>query len=127
MNALLQIRENRQTEDRLAPELANASFVLVRAQIRDRVMHLDSEGTVDLRAPELRALINEGCRLFHTGKKRPERYPLAFALSAAQCTALAPWLDQSLKRYSKGCGLQLSERLINSVRDNLIVPYPQNQ
>ena len=36
VNALLQIREKQETEDRFGPELATASFVLVRAAIRDR-------------------------------------------------------------------------------------------
>jgi len=127
VNALLQIREKQESEDRFGPELAKASFVLVRAAIRDRIMHLGSEGTVDLRAPEIRAVINEGCRLFHAGKKHPERYQLALALSAAQCIALSPWLDGSLMRYSKGCGLQLPEALIHAVRDNFITPYRQNE
>ena len=127
VNALLQIRETRESEDRFGPELAKASFVLVRAAIRDRIMHLGSEGTVDLRAPEIRAVINEGCRLFHAGKKRPEKYQLALALSAAQCIVLYPWLDESLMRYSKGCGLQLPDALIHAVQDNFIIPYHQSE
>ena len=123
VNALLQIREKRQSEDRFDPQLAKASFVLVRAVIRDRIMHLGSEGTVDLRAPEIRGLINEGCRLFHAGKKQPEKYQLALALSAAQCIVLYPWLDESLTRFRKGCGLQLPDALISAVRENFIIPY----
>ena len=127
VNALLQIREKQETEDRFGPELATASFVLVRAAIRDRIMRLGSEGTVDLRDPEIRSLINEGCRLFHAGKKQPEKYQLALALSAAQCIVLNPWLDESLTRYSKGCGLKLPEALIDAVRKNFILPYQQNE
>jgi len=127
VNALLQIREKQETEDRFGHELATASFILVRAAIRDRMMDLGSEGTVDLRAPEIRALINEGCRLFHAGKKRPEKYQLALALSAAQCIVLNPWLDESLKRYSKCCSLELPEALLNNVHDTFILPYQQNK
>ena len=80
---------------------------------------------IDLRDPEIRGLINEGCRLFHTGKKIPEQYQLALALSAAQCIALHPWLSKGLNRYSQGCGLQLPDALINAVNDNFIAPYHQ--
>tara|TARA_B100000073_G_scaffold258659_1_gene218553 strand:- start:342 stop:890 length:549 start_codon:yes stop_codon:yes gene_type:complete len=127
VNALLQIREKRESEDRFGPELASASFVLVRAAIRDRIIDLGCEGTVDLRAPEIRSVINEGCRLFQAGKKRPEQYQLALALSEAQCIALYPWLDESLTSYSKGCGRELPEALIHAVRDNFITPYRQGE
>ena len=125
VNALLQIREKQKAEDRFGPELAKSSFVLIRAAIRERVMDLGAQGTIDLRDPEIRGLINEGCRLFHTGKKRPEQYQLALALSAAQCIALHPWLNEGLNRYSQGCGLQLPDALINAVKDNFIAPYHQ--
>ena len=123
VNAMLQIREKQRSEDRFGAELAQASFVVVRAAIRIRTMHLGSEGIVDLKPPEIRGLINEGCRLFHAGKKQPEKYQLALARSAAQCIVLNPWLDQSLSRYRKGCGLQLPEALISAVRDDFITPY----
>ena len=71
-------------------------------------------------------MINEGCRLFHAGKKRPEQYQLALALSEPQGIALDPWLDQSLTRYSKGCGLHLPDALIHAGRDNFFTPYRQS-
>lgn len=70
-------------------------------------------------------MINEGCRLFHAGKKQPEKYQLALALSAAQCIVLHPWLDEGLIRYRKGCGLQLPDALVDDVRENFITPYHQ--
>ena len=125
VNALLQIREKQQAEDRFGPELAKSSFVLVRAAIRERVMDLGAQGTIDLRDPEIRGLINEGCRLFHAGRRRPDQYQMALALSAAQCVVLHPWLHEGLSRYSKGCGLKLPEPLIQAVRDSFITPYHQ--
>ena len=122
MNTLLQIREKQESEDHFVPELACALFVLVRAGIRDWIMHLGSERTMDLRALEIRAVINQGCRLFHSGKKHPEKYQLALALSAAQCIVLSPWLDGSQMLYTKGGGLQQPEALIHAVRDNFITP-----
>ena len=125
VNALLQIREKQQADDRFGAELAEASFVVVRAAIRERVMNLGAQGTIDLRDPQIRGLINEGCRLFHAGRRRPEQYQLALALSAAQCIALHPWLNEGLNRYSQGCGLKLPDALINAVKDNFIAPYHQ--
>ena len=127
VNALLQIREKQQADDRFGAELAEASFVVVRAAIRERVMNLGAQGTIDLRDPQIRGLINEGCRLFHAGRRRPEQYQLALALSAAQCVVLHPWLHEGLSRYSKGCGLKLPEPLIQEVRDSFITPYHQQK
>ena len=43
VNALLQIRERRQAEDRFGAELAKASFDRVRAVIRNRSMDLGAQ------------------------------------------------------------------------------------
>ena len=65
VNALLQIRERRQSEDRFGTALAQASFDVVRRAIRNRRLVLVDGEVVDLHAPPIRALIDEGCRLFH--------------------------------------------------------------
>ena len=123
VNALLQIRERRQTEDRFGAELAKASFDRVRAVIRNRTMDLGAQGVVDLQDPPIRALIDEGCRLFHAGKSDPALYQKALALSAAQCIVLNPSLEAALMGYASGCGLVLPKALLQAVREDFIAPY----
>lgn len=126
VNALLQIRERRQAENRFGAQLAQDSFVFIRAVIRQRRMDLGTEGCVELNDPPIRALIDEGCRLFHAGKADPDLYQRALALSAAQCIVLNPWLEAALVRYASGCGLLLPEALLQAVRDDFITPYRQD-
>lgn len=123
VNALIQLRERRQAENRFGQALAHASFSLVRAVIRSRLMDLGAQGCVDLRDPPIRELIDKGCRLFHAGKHDPELYQQALALSAAQCIALNPYLDSALNDYAQGCGLALPDGLLQAVRDDFITPY----
>ena len=117
VNALLQIRERRQAEDRFGAELAKASFD------RNRSMDLGAQGVVDLRDPPIRALIDEGCRLFHAGKRDPALYQRALALSASQCIVLNPSLEAALMGYASGCGLVLPKALLQAVREDFIAPY----
>lgn len=123
VNALLQIRERRQAEDRFGAALAQASFAQVRAVIRNRWMDLGAEGLVDLQDPPIRALIDTGCHLFHAGKNDPDLHQQALALSAAQCIALNHCLQAALTRYASGCGLPLPDALLQAVRDDFITPY----
>lgn len=125
VNALLQIRERRQADNRFGAELAQASFEVVRGVIRNRQLVLLHQEAVDLREPPIRALIDEGCRLFHAGKSNPDLYQQALALSAAQCIALHPHLDEALTTYAQGCGLSFPAALLQAVRDDFITPYHQ--
>ena len=127
VNALLKIRERRQSEDRFGTELAHASFDVVRRAIRNRRLVLVDGEVVDLHAPPIRALIDEGCRLFHAGKGDSAVYQQALALSAAQCIVLHPHLDQALLHYARGCGLSFPEALLQAVRDDFIRPYAQGR
>lgn len=83
LNALIQIRERRQAPDRLGDAFAKASFQRVRQVIRDRRIVLQGGEVIDLRDPVLRDMIDEGCRLFHAGRKDAEVYQRALALAAA--------------------------------------------
>ena len=78
---------------------------------------------MDLRDPPIRALIDEGCRLFHAGKSDPAPHQKALALSASQCIVLNPSLEAALMRYESGCGLLLPTALLQAVRKDFIAPY----
>ena len=120
VNALIQIKER---EDRAGPELAQRSFALVRAVIRNRSLpYAGSEGDC-LRDPQLRAVIDEGCRLFHLGKTNQALYQQALALSAAQCLALQDQLGPALDQYLQGTGLPVPETLVAAVRTSFIDAY----
>ena len=123
VNALIQIKERQQAEDRVGPALAQASFALVRAVIRSRQIPLTGGGSIDLSSSALRELIDEGCRLFHIGKTKPQLYQQALALSAAQCLALNDQLEAALQRYAQGCGLDLPPSLLDDVRQSFLDPY----
>ena len=123
VNALIQIKERQQAEDRVGPALAQASFALVRAVIRSRQIPLTGGGSIDLSSSALRELIDEGCRLFHIGKTKPQLYQQALALSAAQCLALNEQLEAALQRYAQGCGLDLQPSLLDDVRQSFLDPY----
>ncbi|MFZ9568912.1 MAG: hypothetical protein ACO28M_03605 [Vulcanococcus sp.] len=123
VNALIQMRERKQAADRVGPAMAQASFALVRAAIRDRQIALAGGERTDLREPVLRDLIDEGCRLFHAGKKDPDLYQRALALSAAQCIALHEQLKVALERYASDSGLELPESLREAVQQAFIEPY----
>ncbi|MGA0021741.1 MAG: hypothetical protein ACO3GW_06210 [Vulcanococcus sp.] len=123
VNALIQIREKKQSPDRFGPELAQASFALVRAVIRDRRICLAEGETINLQNARLREVIDEGCRLFHLGKKDPDLYQSALALSAAQCIALNDQLEDALRRYASGSGLNLPAPLIETVQQLFIESY----
>ena len=123
VNALIQIKERRQAEDRVGPELAQRSFALVRAVIRNRSLpYAGSEGDC-LRDPQLRAVIDEGCRLFHLSKTNQALYQQALALSAAQCLALQHQLGPALDQYLQGTGLSVPETLVAAVRTSFIDAY----
>ena len=123
VNALIQIKERQQADDRVGPALAQASFALVRSVIRSRQIPLQGTGSIDLTSPALRELIDEGCRLFHIGKTKPQLYQQALALSAAQCLALNDQLEDALQRYAQGCGFDLPPSLLDDVRQSFIARY----
>ena len=123
VNALIQIKERRQAEDRVGPELAQRSFALVRSVIRNRSLPYAGSESQCLRDPQLTAVIDEGCRLFHLGKTNQELYQQALALSAAQCLALHDQLGPALAQYLQGTGLAVPETLVASVRVSFIDAY----
>jgi len=123
VNALIQIKERQQADDRVGPDLAQTSFALVRSVIRSRQIPLQGTGSIDLSSPALRELIDEGCRLFHIGKTKPQLYQQALALSAAQCLALNDQLEDALQRYAQGCGFDLPPSLLDDVRQSFIARY----
>ena len=123
VNALIQIKERRQAEDRVGPELAQRSFALVRSVIRNRSLPYAGSESQCLRDPQLTAVIDEGCRLFHLGKTNQELYQQALALSAAQCLALHDQLGPALDQYLQGTGLAVPETLVASVRVSFIDAY----
>jgi hypothetical protein len=123
INALIQIKERRDAEDRVGPDLAKRSFQLVRAVIRNRCLPYAGSQSQCLRDPQLTAVIDEGCRLFHLGKSDKELYQQALALSAAQCIALQDELGPALDDYLQGCGFALPQSLIASVREAFIDAY----
>ncbi len=123
VNALIQIREKKQSPDRCGTELAAASFTLVRGVIRDRTISLDEGVTINLQSAPLREVIDEGCRLFHAGKTDPNCHQSALALSAAQCIALNDQLEDALHRYACGSGLNLPAHLLESVQQIFIESY----
>ena len=123
INALIQLRERREAEDRVGPELAKRSFQLVRAVIRNRTLPYAGSQSHCLRDPQLTALIDEGCRLFHLGKSDQDLYQRALALSAAQCIALQDELGPALDQYLQGSGLVLPASLLASVRSSFIDAY----
>ena len=123
LNALIQIRERRQAPDRFGPTLAKASFQRVRQVIRDRRILLQGGEVIDLRDPVFRDLIDEGCRLFHAGRKDAEVYQRALALSAAQFWALNDQLDEGIARYVAGSGLTFPDALLQAVRTSFIEAY----
>lgn len=122
-NALIQIREQREDPQRLGAELAQASFALVRAVIRDRSMPLPDGAAISLRDPELQQLIDLGCQLFHRGKSDPALYQQALALSAAQCIALHELLEPALQHYVQICPFPLPPALCAAVRTAFISAY----
>ena len=123
VNALIQIKERREAEDRVGPELAHRSFALVRSVIRNRSLPYAGSESQCLRDPQLTAVIDEGCRLFHLGKTNKELYQQALALSAAQCLALHDQLGPALDQYLQGTGLAVPETLVASVRVSFIDAY----
>jgi len=123
VNALIQIKERQQADDRVGPALAQASFALVRSVIRCRRITLAGGDSVDLQSPSVRELIDEGCHLFHCGKNDPDLYQRALALSAAQCIALNAQLGDALHRYAGGCGLNLPPSLLDDVHQAFIARY----
>jgi hypothetical protein len=123
VNALIQIKERREAEDRVGPELAHRSFALVRSVIRNRSLPYAGSESQCLRDPQLTAVIDEGCRLFHLGKTNKELYQQALALSAAQCLALQDQLGPALDQYLQGTGLAVPETLVASVRVSFIDAY----
>ena len=123
VNALIQIKERREAEDRVGPELAQRSFALVRAVIRNRSLPYAGNESDCLRDPQLTAVIDEGCRLFHLGKTNQELYQQALALSAAQCLALQDELGPALDQYLQGTGLAVHKTLVAAVRASFIDAY----
>ena len=123
VNALIQIKERREAEDRVGPALAQRSFALVRSVIRNRSLPYAGSESQCLRDPQLTAVIDEGCRLFHLGKTNKELYQQALALSAAQCLALQDQLGPALHQYLQRAELELPETLIASVRTSFIDAY----
>ena len=123
VNALIQIKERREAADRVGPELAQRSFALVRAVIRNRSLPYAGSESNCLRDPQLTAVIDEGCRLFHLGKTNQELYQKALALSAAQCLGLQDELGPALDQYLQGTGLPVPETLVAAVRASFIDAY----
>ena len=123
LNALIQIRERRQAPDRLGEAFAKASFKRVRQVIRDRRLVLQGGEVIDLREPVIRELIDEGCRLFHAGRRDAEVYQRALPLSAAQCLALNAQLEEGVARYVEGSGLVFPASLLEAVRSSFIDAY----
>jgi len=123
INALVQMRERRSASGRLGPEKAAASFKLVRAAIRDRQIKLPDTTIVSLHDPEIRATIDEACRYFHLGKKDPEQWELAMALSTAQYIVLSPYLESELDRYASQLQDLYPEAIVQAVKRSFIEPY----
>ncbi len=105
VNALIQIKERRQADDRVGPEMAQRSFALVRAVIRNRSLPYAGSESHCLRDPQLTAVLDGGCRLLHLGKTNKELYQQALALSSAQCLAMQDQLGPALDQYLQGTGL----------------------
>ena len=103
--------------------MAQRSFALVRAVIRNRSLPYAGSESHCLRDPQLTAVIDEGCRLFHLGKTNQELYQQALALSAAQCLALQDQLGPALDQYLQGTGLPVPETLVAAVRASFIDAY----
>ena len=123
VNALIQIKERREAEDRVGPELAQRSFALVRAVIRNRSLPYAGSESDCLRDPQLTAVIDEGCRLFHLGKTNQELYRQALALSAAQCLALQVLIKGRPQLILQGTGLPVPKTLVAAVRASFIDAY----
>lgn len=122
-NALVQMRESRSASDRLGPEKAAASFQMVRAAIRDRQITLPDGATVSWRDPEIREIIDEACHLFHMGKKDPEQWERAMALSTAQYIALSAYLEDEIDRYAGQFQELFPEAIVGSVKRTFVEPY----
>lgn len=123
VNALVQMRESRNAADRLGPEKAAASFKIVRAAIRDRQVELPDGETVSLHDPEIRTLIDRGCRAFHAGKSDPEQWERAMALSTAQYIVLNPYLEGALDRYVGQFQALFPDGLVRAVKRTFVEPY----
>lgn len=123
VNALIQIKERREAVDRVGPELAQRSFALVRSVIRNRTLPYAGSQSQCLRDPQLTAVIDEGCRLFHLGKTNKDLYQQALALSAAQCLALQDQLGPALDQYLQLSGLVVPKTLVTAVRKSFIEAY----
>ncbi|MEO0947918.1 MAG: hypothetical protein AAFY11_07205 [Cyanobacteria bacterium J06641_5] len=123
INAIVQMRERRNASERLGPEKAATSFKIVRAAIRDRQITLPDGATIDLRDPEIRSIIDEACRYFHLGKKDPEQWQLAMALSTAQYIVLSPYLEGELDRYASQFQDLYPDAIVQAVKRTFIEPY----
>ncbi|WP_346291837.1 hypothetical protein [Sphaerothrix gracilis] len=122
-NALTQIRERGQASDRLGPAKAAASFRLVRAVIRQRQIALPGRPVVSLQDPALKAIIDQGCQLFHAGKQDAEQWRQSLALSTAQCIVLNPNLKRGLSQVYRYLGNLYPDNLRAEIIERFIMPY----
>ena len=95
----------------------------MRAVIRNRSLPYAGSESDCLRDPQLTAVIDERCRLFHLGKTNQELDQQALALSAAQCLALQDQLGSAVDQYLEDSGLAVPETLVAAVRASFIDAY----
>ncbi len=122
-NALVQIREQENSPQRLGPEKAAASFKIVRAALRERQITLLGQEVVTFDEPELKAIIDEGSRTFHAGKHDPEQWQQAMAFSTAQYIILHPYLPQRLQEFHHQYQDLFPPELAQEITARFITPY----
>lgn len=121
-NALVQIWEQENSPQRLGPEKAAQSFQIIRALLRDRQINLAGE-VVSFKAPEVKALIDQGAQTFHAGKRDPEQWQRALAFSTAQYIELHPYLAEGLHQFHQHFQTLYSPGVIAEVTARFITPY----
>jgi len=128
-NALVQIREKEEAENRLGAEKAAASSRMARAAIRERQIDLPGGEIISFKEPELAAIIDEGARAFHGGKqdKDSELWQKAMALSTAQYIVLNKYLGMRLMQVYDYFSDLYPQELISEIRDRFISPYGDNK
>jgi uncharacterized membrane protein YccC len=123
LNAMAQIREHEEAESRIGPAKAAASRRLARRAIRDRCIDLPNGESISLGNPQIKAIIDQGSKLFHSGRSDPEQWNRAMALSTAQCIALRAHLEGELHRFAKSYADIYPDALVQDVQRAFIEPY----
>jgi hypothetical protein len=122
-NAIVQIHEKERSPKRLGKEKAKTSFRIVRAALRDRRIALPGQAEISLKEPELRSLIDEACRLFHSGKKDPDQWQQMLAFSTAQCIVLNQDLMDSLRYFHQRFQDLYPPEIMSEVAEQFVMPY----